>query len=156
MVHGTRAFLPQLIESGDGHLVNMSSLFGLIAVPGQSAYNATKFAVRGFTESVREEMRVAGHPVGVTTVHPGGIRTGIARSGRYSPSLDAAKLASHFDERLARTSPERAAEVILRGVLRDRPRVLIGADAHLLHHLAQLIGGRYQDLLATVSARIAP
>ena len=73
--HGTKEFLPHLIASGDGHLVNISSLFGLISMPGQSAYNATKYAVRGFTEALREEMLIAGHPVGVTCVHPGGIKT---------------------------------------------------------------------------------
>ena len=75
VVHGTKEFLPHLIASGDGHVVNISSLFGLISMPGQSAYNATKYAVRGFTEALREEMLVAGHPVGVTCVHPGGIKT---------------------------------------------------------------------------------
>ena len=80
VVHGTKEFLPHLIASGDGHVVNISSLFGLIGVPSQSAYNATKYAVRGFTEAVRQEMLVAGHPVGVTVVHPGGIKTAIARN----------------------------------------------------------------------------
>ena len=76
VVHGTKEFLPHLIASGDGHVVNLSSLFGLISIPGQSMYNASKYAVRGFTEALREEMLVAGHPVGVTAVHPGGIKTG--------------------------------------------------------------------------------
>jgi hypothetical protein len=80
VVNGTKAFLPYLIESGDGHVVNISSLFGLLAVPGQSAYNAAKFAVRGFTEALRQEMIVSGHPVQVTCVHPGGIKTAIARN----------------------------------------------------------------------------
>ena len=80
VVNGTKVFLPHLIASGDGHVVNISSVFGLIAVPGQAAYNAAKFAVRGFTEALRQEMIVAGHPVKVTTVHPGGIKTGIARN----------------------------------------------------------------------------
>src|SRR5690242_20828547 len=80
VVNGTKAFLPHLIESGDGHLVNISSLFGLLAMPSQSAYNAAKFAVRGFTESLRQEMILAGHPVQVTCVHPGGIKTAIARN----------------------------------------------------------------------------
>ena len=80
VVNGTKVFLPHLIASGDGHVVNISSIFGLLAVPGQAAYNAAKFAVRGFTEALRQEMIVAGHPVKVTTVHPGGIKTGIARN----------------------------------------------------------------------------
>ena len=87
--HGTKEFLPHLIESGDGHLVNISSLFGLISTPGQSTYNASKYAVRGFTEALREEMLIAGHPVGVTCVHPGGIKTGISRNGRKTASQDA-------------------------------------------------------------------
>ncbi len=85
-MHGTRAFLPHLIASGDGHVVTLSSLFGLMAVPGQTLYNATKFAVRGFSESLREEMLVAGHPVGVTVVHPGGIKTAIVRNSRARPA----------------------------------------------------------------------
>ena len=88
VVHGTKEFLPHLIASGDGHVVNLSSLFGLISMPGQSAYNATKYAVRGLTEALREEMLIAGHPVGVTGVHPGGIKTAIARNARVSASED--------------------------------------------------------------------
>ena len=84
VVHGTKEFLPHLIASGDGHLVNISSLFGLISVAGPSTYNASKFAVRGFTEAVRQDMLLAGHPVGVTCVHPGGIKTGIVRNGRVT------------------------------------------------------------------------
>ena len=84
VVNGTKAFLPHLIASGDGHVVNISSLFGLLAVPGQSAYNAAKFAVRGFTESLRQEMLLAGHAVRVTCVHPGGIKTNIARNATRS------------------------------------------------------------------------
>ena len=84
VVNGTKAFLPHLIASGDGHVVNISSLFGLLSVPGQSAYNAAKFAVRGFTESLRQEMLLAGHAVRVTCVHPGGIKTNIARNATRS------------------------------------------------------------------------
>ena len=84
VVHGTKFFLPHLIASGDGHLVNISSLFGLVSMPGQSMYNASKYAVRGMTEAIREEMLIAGHKVGVTAVHPGGIKTAIARNARVS------------------------------------------------------------------------
>ena len=84
VVHGTKFFLPHLIESGDGHLVNISSLFGLVSMPGQSMYNASKYAVRGMTEAIREEMLISGHEVGVTAVHPGGIKTAIARNARVS------------------------------------------------------------------------
>ena len=89
VVNGTKAFLPHVIASGDGHIVNISSLFGLIAVPGQSAYNAAKFAVRGFTEALRQEMLVSGHPVKVTCVHPGGIKTAVARNATVCDGEDA-------------------------------------------------------------------
>jgi NADP-dependent 3-hydroxy acid dehydrogenase YdfG len=157
VVHGTKEFLPHLIASGDGHLVNISSLFGLISVPGQSMYNASKYAVRGFTEALREEMLVAGHPVGVTAVHPGGIKTAIARNGRYSDREDAVESARVFDEKMATMSPERAAEIIVtKGVLGGRARVLVGLDAHALHQFARLTGARYQDVVAAVAKRRKP
>ena len=156
VVNGTRAFLPHLIASGEGHVVTMSSLFGLLSIPGQSMYNATKYAVRGFSESLREELLMAGHPVGVTVVHPGGIRTAIARNARVSWREDHDSLARMFDERLARMSPERAAEIILRGVLRGKPRVLVGLDAHLLHQFARIVGARYQDVVARRAAQMRP
>jgi short-subunit dehydrogenase len=152
VVYGTRAFLPHLIASGDGHVVTMSSLFGLVSIPGQSLYNATKYAVRGFSESLREELLIAGHPVGVTVVHPGGIKTAIARSARVSWREDHAEFARMFDERLATMPPERAAEIILRGVLRGKPRVLVGLDAHVLHQFARVVGARYQDVVARRAA----
>jgi NADP-dependent 3-hydroxy acid dehydrogenase YdfG len=151
VVHGTREFLPHLIDSGDGHVVNISSLFGLVSMPGQSTYNATKYAVRGFTEAVREDMIVAGHPVQVTCVHPGGIKTGIARNGRTTAGEDHEKLARTFDTRLARMTPERAAEIIVAAVLSNKPRVLVGADAHAIHWIGKLLGARYQDVFARAS-----
>ena len=105
VVHGTKEFLPHLIASGDGHVVNISSLFGLISMPGQSMYNATKYAVRGMTEALREEMLIAGHPVGVTAVHPGGIKTAIARNARVSAKEDKEATAKLFDKKLARMTP---------------------------------------------------
>jgi NAD(P)-dependent dehydrogenase (short-subunit alcohol dehydrogenase family) len=154
VVHGSKEFLPHLIASGDGALVNISSLFGLVSVPGQSAYNATKYAVRGLTEAIREEMLVAGHPVTVTCVHPGGIRTGISRHGRKAAGLDASAIDALFDTRLARMSPERAAEIILDGALAGKARVLVGLDAHLIHQFARLAGARYQDVVARVASRM--
>ena len=157
VVRGTKEFLPHLIASGDGHVVNISSLFGLLSIPGQSMYNASKYAVRGFTEALREEMLVAGHPVGVTAVHPGGIKTAIARNGRYSDREDAARSAAIFDEQMAKMSPERAAEIIVtKGILGGRARVLVGLDAHALHHFARLSGSRYQDVVAAVAKRRKP
>ena len=156
VVHGTKEFLPHLIASGDGHLVNISSLFGLVSMPGQSMYNATKYAVRGLSEAVREEMLVAGHPVGVTVVHPGGIRTAIARNARTAADEDHDATARFFDEKLARMSPERAAEIILGAVLKGRARCLVGLDAHALHHFARLTGSRYQDVVARISRTVKP
>jgi short-subunit dehydrogenase len=156
VVHGTKEFLPHLIASGDGHLVNLSSLFGLISMPGQSMYNATKYAVRGMTEAVREEMLIAGHPVGVTAVHPGGIKTAIARNARVSAKESKEDTASLFDEKLARMSPERAAEIIVNGILKNRARVLVGIDAHAMHHFAKLLGSRYQDVVAKTSKKVLP
>jgi NADP-dependent 3-hydroxy acid dehydrogenase YdfG len=157
VVHGTKEFLPHLIASGDGHLVTMSSLFGLVSMPGQSMYNAAKYAVRGFSEALREELLMAGHPVGVTVVHPGGVKTAIARNARSSAREDHAVGAAYFDEKLARTSAEDAARIIVeKGILGGKARLLVGVDAHALHHLARLTGSRYQDLVAAVAKRTKP
>jgi len=156
VVQGTKEFLPHLIASGDGHVVNVSSLFGLMGMPGQTAYNAAKFAVRGFTEALRTEMLVAGHPVQVTCVHPGGIKTAIARNARATLSHDQAAVAKHFDTRLARMTPDRAAAVIVAGVLADKPRVVVGADAKVLDALVRLVGPRYQRVVARAARRLSP
>ena len=156
VINGTKEFLPHLIASGDGHLVNISSLFGLISMPGQTAYNATKYAVRGFTEALRQEMLINGHPVGVTCVHPGGIKTGIARNGRKTPSQDAAAIDSLFEDKLARMTPTKAAEIILKGALSGKARVLVGVDAHAMHHFAKLAGSRYQDIVARLAPKTMP
>ncbi|WP_034272284.1 SDR family NAD(P)-dependent oxidoreductase [Haloechinothrix halophila] len=150
VMHGTKAFLPHLIDSGDGHLVNVSSVFGLIAVPSQSAYNATKFAVRGFTEALRQEMRIAGHPVGVSCVHPGGIKTNIAKNARAATGKDSDQLAQLFDK-IARTTPEAAAKRILRGVRRNEAKVLVGADAYGLDLMPRALGSGYQWLIQTAA-----
>jgi len=152
VVHGTKEFLPHLIASGDGHLVNISSLFGLISVAGSSTYNASKYAVRGFTEAVRMDMLLGGHPVGVTCVHPGGIRTDIVRNGRVTRGESLADVAATFDD-LARMSPERAAAIIVKAVLTNKPRQLVGLDAHVLHNFARLVGARYQDVVVRVGRR---
>ncbi|HTZ44650.1 MAG TPA: SDR family oxidoreductase, partial [Jatrophihabitans sp.] len=151
VVHGTKEFLPHLIASGDGHLVNISSLFGLMAVPGQSAYNAAKFAVRGFTESLRQEMLVGRVPVRVSCVHPGGIRTAIARNARVAEGEDQAALAAYFDGTLAKTSPERAAEIIVTGMLAGRPKIVVGPDARFLDLFVRLVGARYQNVVAAAT-----
>jgi butyryl-CoA dehydrogenase len=141
VVHGTKAFLGHLEAGGEGHIVNVSSVFGLLAVPSQSAYNAAKFAVRGFTDALRMELEIAGSPVSCTTVHPGGVRTDIVRNARIHQSAMALgggeRFAEHF-ERIARTSPERAARQILAAVRRNRRRALIGPDAKALDLIARL------------------
>jgi NAD(P)-dependent dehydrogenase (short-subunit alcohol dehydrogenase family) len=156
VVNGTKAFLPHLIASGDGHVVNISSLFGLLSMPGQSAYNAAKFAVRGFTEALREEMLVNGHPVRVTCVHPGGIKTAIARNAGAVDGQDAATLAAFFDAKLAKTSPEAAAKAILRAVTGNRPRAVVGLDAKILDLLVRITGPGYQRVVAIGARRMMP
>lgn len=156
VVHGTKEFLPHLIESGDGHVVNISSLFGLMGMPGQSAYNSSKFAVRGFTEALRLEMLIAKHPVKVSCVHPGGIRTAIARNARTTESHDAATIAELFDKKLAKTTAEKAAQVIIDGVLAGKPRIVVGMDAKFLDKWVRLVGSRYQGGLARIAARVMP
>lgn len=143
--YGTRAFLPQLIESGDGHVVNVSSIYGMISGPLTSAYNAAKFGVRGYTESLRIEMRAEGLPVGVSCVHPGGIRTNIAKTSRLATSagLDQADFSKWF-ERITLTSPDKAAAIILDGILHNRPRILVGPDAHVIDLMQRTLGIRYQ------------
>jgi len=156
VVNGTKAFLPHLIASGDGHVVNVSSVFGLFAVPGQAAYNSAKFAVRGFTEALRQEMILAGHPVRVTTVHPGGIKTAIARNATAAEGLDAAELANLFDKRMASTSPKRAARIILEAVRKNKARVLVGADAKVLDAMVRLTGSGYQRIVGMTMGRLMP
>jgi NAD(P)-dependent dehydrogenase (short-subunit alcohol dehydrogenase family) len=151
VVNGTKAFLPHLIASGDGHVVNVSSIFGLFGVPTQSSYNAAKFAVRGFTESLRQEMLIAGHPVGVTCVHPGGIKTNIVNNATGSNGVDTSGIQQLFDKHLTRTSPEQAAHTILRGVKARRAKVLIGADAHAVDLLVRTLGSAYQRPFAMAS-----
>jgi NADP-dependent 3-hydroxy acid dehydrogenase YdfG len=156
VVNGTKAFLPYVIASGDGHIINVSSVFGLFSVPGQAAYNAAKFAVRGFTEALRQEMILARHPVAVTTVHPGGIKTAIARNATAAEGLDRDDLAKLFDKRLARTSPQRAAHVILDAVRKKKARVLVGTDAKLLDLMVRVAGPYYQQVFGPVLGRLMP
>jgi NADP-dependent 3-hydroxy acid dehydrogenase YdfG len=156
VVNGTKAFLPHLIESGDGHVVNVSSIFGLFSVPGQAAYNAAKFAVRGFTEALRQEMQVNGHPVAVTTVHPGGIKTANMRNATAVEGVDTKTLTELFDKHLTRTTPERAATIILEAVRKKHARVLVGADAKVLDAIVRITGSGYQRLFSTVTAKLMP
>lgn len=156
VVNGTKAFLPHLIASGDGHVVNVSSLFGIFSVPGQAAYNSAKFAVRGFTEALRQEMALAKHPVKVTCVHPGGIKTAIARNATTAEGLDQKALAETFDRKLANTTPQRAAKIILEAVRKDKARVLVGPDAKILDVIVRITGSGYQKLFASAMGRMIP
>lgn len=153
VVHGTKAFLPHLIKSGDGHVINISSLFGLLAVPSQSAYNAAKFAVRGFTESLRQEMLVAKHPVQVTCVHPGGIKTGIARNAERGAGFEDGRAMDRFERTMLRMSPEKAAQVILKGVERNSARVLVGSDAKVLDLLVRVLASAYQRPFSMIAGK---
>jgi butyryl-CoA dehydrogenase len=151
VVHGTQAFLPHLKAAGEGHVVNLSSVFGLLSIPSQSAYNAAKFGVRGFTDALRMELEIEGSPVSATTVHPGGIKTNIARNARMDPSVAAFsgstdEARSGFDQ-VAMTSPEKAARQILAAVAQDKRRALIGPDAKVFDLLSRLPAGVYQRLL---------
>jgi NADP-dependent 3-hydroxy acid dehydrogenase YdfG len=156
VVHGTKAFLPHLIASDDGHVINISSLWGIFSVPGQSAYNSAKFAVRGFTEALRQEMMLAGYPVKVTAVYPGGIKTAIARNATAAEGLDKDALAELYDKRLASTSPECAARVILNGVRKNKARVLVGPGAKALDLFVRITGSSYQRILPSIVGRLMP
>lgn len=151
VVHTCEAFLPRLVAGGGGRLATVSSCFGLLAVPGNSAYNAAKFAVRGYTEALRQEVLLTGVPVEVSCVHPGGVRTAIARNALLADDHNREELVRLFD-RLALTSPEAAARVILRGVGRGRARVLVGADAWAFDLVARVLGARYTDLVGRSGA----
>jgi NAD(P)-dependent dehydrogenase (short-subunit alcohol dehydrogenase family) len=154
VVHGTKAFLPHLKAAGDGHIVNISSVFGLIGVPTQGAYNAAKFAVKGFTEALRQELEVEGLPIGVTSVHPGGIKTNIARSARFTARKGWVDEASNSDfEKAFSTTPEVAAEHILQAILKNRRRQLIGADAVLIDLVQRALPTLYQSLLVAGAKR---
>ena len=154
VVNGSKAFLPALIASGRGNLVNISSLFGLVPMPSQSAYVAAKYAVRGFTETLRMEMLAAKLPVRVTCVHPGGVKTAIARSGTVNAGEPVAGRSDYFDRKLARTSAEDAAAVILRGAARGRSRVLVGNDARLAHFAETVSHRGWQRVIASGIRRV--
>ncbi|MCH2558186.1 MAG: SDR family NAD(P)-dependent oxidoreductase [Alcanivorax sp.] len=151
VVYGTKAFLPHLKRAGEGHIVNISSVFGLIGVPTQSAYNAAKFAVRGFTESLRQELEIEGGRVSCTSVHPGGIKTNIARNARMADGMeritgDPEKARRDF-EKMFRTTPEEAARTILKGVRGNKRRVLIGSDARAIDSMQRLMPTAYQRIM---------
>ncbi|MBD2858231.1 SDR family NAD(P)-dependent oxidoreductase [Spongiibacter sp. KMU-158] len=150
-IYGTKAFLPKLEAAGEGHIINISSVFGLTAQPLMSGYNASKFAVRGFTESLRQDLALTDSVVSTTCVHPGGIKTNIARSSRMNSSVASATgssdQASVKDfEAMFMTTPAQAANTILKGVKRNKRRVLIGPDARLFDWLVRCFPTGYQRL----------
>lgn len=158
VIHGTKAFLPHLRAAGEGHVVNVSSLFGLVAQPAMSAYNASKFAVRGYTEALRQDLLLEGAPIGVTCVHPGGIRTAIAATSRVAGSTpfgDGDASRERFERLFLRIAPDTAARAILRGVVRGRARVLIGREAFLLDVLQRLAPSGYQVAVVRGIERLA-
>ena len=158
VVNGTRAFLPILTAQDEGVVVNTSSVFGLLGMPYQSAYCASKFAVRGFTDALRQELRGTG--VSAVTVHPGGIRTNIARSARIRSDPQGRgrtheQMAAEF-EAITMTSPEKAAEIICRGVERGKARILVGPDAYAFDALARVAPTNYFAIIALAEKRLRP
>jgi short-subunit dehydrogenase len=147
VVHGTRVFLPQLSSQPAAHIVNISSIFGIIAPPGQTAYCASKFAVRGFSEALRHELKLALSPVKLSVVHPGGIATNIVRNMRtgvgVTDNVWHAEVIEFFDKEFVKTTARAAAMAIIAGIERNAPRILIGRDARLLDRLQRILPSTY-------------
>jgi short-subunit dehydrogenase len=153
VVYGTQAFLPHLKASGDGHIINTSSLFGLMAIPSQGTYNASKFAVRGYTEALRMELDMEGACVSATCVHPGGIATNIAMAGKIDPAMEkitgvsAEQQKRRANKMINTTTAQSAALQILAAVEKNQRRVLVGPDAKALDKVVRLLGSWYQVLV---------
>lgn len=149
VVHGTKVFLPHLERESSAHIVNISSIFGIFAPPGQAAYCASKFAVRGFTECLRQEL--AGSNIAVSVVHPGGVSTNIANDARIGEGVTMTETQikerkERINKNLARTTPDEAAEIIVRGIRARAPRILIGSDARALDRIARFFPRKYFDI----------
>ncbi|SDD49972.1 Short-chain dehydrogenase [Geodermatophilus telluris] len=160
VLHGSKAFLPHLIASGDGHVVNVSSLNGYLAQPSLSAYCTSKFGVRGFTETLRGEMLAAGHPVQVSVVHPGGVKTDIATNTLREAEARGIEVTDEqrahvrtYNEKLLRMPAEQAARIVVDGVEAGRPRILVGTDAKLVDLLVRLFPRRYPQWLVRLEQR---
>ena len=155
VIYGTKSFLPLLEASGNGHVVNISSVFGLTSQPLMSGYNASKVAVRGFTESLRQDLELSGSCVTATCVHPGGIKTNIAKSARVDSSVstitgrDASDATREFEMSFF-TSPEKAARIIVKAIQGNKRRVLVGPDARLYDWCARLMPAFYQRIFTAV------
>ena len=158
VVHSTRAFLPHLSRQKEAHIVNLSSIFGIIAPPGQTAYSAAKFAVRGFSESLRHELKLAASPVRLSVVHPGGVATNIVRNSRTGSGINdnarRAQTIERFDS-LAKTTPAAAALRIISGIEKNRPRILIGNDARFMDLVQRLRPGTYWAVLGRRIEKLA-
>ncbi|GHH62492.1 SDR family NAD(P)-dependent oxidoreductase [Lentzea cavernae] len=155
LMYTIKAHLPHLVESTDGRIVTFSSAFGLIATPKYTAYNSSKFAVRGFSEALRQELSASRSGVSVTCVFPGGVRTSIVRNGLFAKTENRDAVIRGFEKRVARTDPDAAAKIILSGAERRRARVFVGADARMVAVLARLLGGHYQDVVPAVGRLFA-
>src|ERR1700736_2162381 len=156
VVHSTRAFLPHLSRQREAHIVNLSSIFGIIAPPGQTAYAAAKFAVRGFSESLRHELQMAASPVRLSVVHPGGVATNIVRNSRAGTGVtDNARRAQTIErfDAVAKTTPAAAAQRIIQGIENNQPRILIGNDARMMDLLQRVLPGTYWSVLARLIAK---
>lgn len=155
VVHGTRAFLPHLQRQREAHIINVSSIFGIVAPPGQTAYSAAKFAVRGFSESLRHELQTNNSPVRLSVVHPGGVATNIVNSSRVGVAMTDNQRRSEAIDRfnqVPKKTPQEAAQRIVRGIEKNEPRILIGGDAWRMDLLQRLKPGTYW---ATMARRIA-
>jgi short-subunit dehydrogenase len=158
VVHSTRAFLPHLSRQKEAHIVNLSSIFGIVAPPGQTAYSAAKFAVRGFSESLRHELKLAASPVRLSVVHPGGVATNIARNSRTGSGInDNARRAQSIErfDTFAKTTPAAAALRIINGIEKNQPRILIGNDARFMDLVQRLRPGTYWTVLGRRIEKLA-
>lgn len=157
VVYGTRFLLPHLARQREAHIVNLSSIFGIIAPPGQTAYCAAKFAVRGLSEALRHELDMMRSSVRLSLVHPGGVATSIARNSRVGARVhdnrERVEMVERF-ERLAETTPQTAARRIVRGIERNEPRILIGADARRADLVQRLLPVSYWKIIARSLERL--
>ncbi len=151
VIYGTKVFLPILKQQEKAHIINISSVFGLVAPPGQSAYCASKFAVRGFTESLRHELEDTN--IVVSSVHPGGIKTNIVNNSRIGENAgeDIKKKVVKFFDKASPTTAEQAADVIVKGVKRQNPRILIGSDARQINIIQRLFPAKYFSVMDRLS-----
>ena len=157
VVHSTRAFLPYLATQPEAHIVNLSSIFGIVAPPGNTAYSAAKFAVRGFSESLRHELQMASSPIRISVVHPGGVLTNIVRNSRAGSGVTdnerRAQTIERFDA-IAKTTPKDAALSIIKGIEKNQPRILIGGDARFMDIIQRFRPATYWSVLARRIAKM--